>query len=468
MIDVMGKKLVNQGLIALSLLCLASVPVLASGSECGATATGRLTNIQSRAELKHYVQCAVQHVEAVGWEQAIRDFETESRWRDGPIYLFGTDTAGVAIFNAGGATRPGDQRLHAQDADGKLHIQRMLYTVRVFGGGFTTYRFHNPDTETLDLKITYAHPVSKPYLGRNAWLGAGYYPMDVPGACRPAQVRASLVYSLADAERFVRCAEIYFNQHGLRALYDFRHDPRWHSGPTYLFLLDRETLVQVMSGGAPQLDGIYLGAQEDSTGYRYVEEGARDVALFGEGVAYYEFRNPVTGAVEPKTTYGRLIEFGGFQYILGTGIYVPTRSVCRTLPGAGAVDTKSELEIFVRCAADLVAERGAEAFDLLLRHPTWTEAAIYTFVLDQECRSLAYPLDYRADEEEDCKLADAEGVLIHQNILDIVNSDAGEGYTSYLWLNPATGEVERKTSYVVGVELDGQTVAVGTGLYNLE
>ena len=55
-----------------------------------------------------------------------------------------------------------------------------------------------------------------------------------------------------------------------------------------------------------------------------------------------------------------------------------------------------------------------------------------------------------------------------QNIKDIANSEAGKGYTSYIWQNPATDKEERKTSYVVGVELDGETVAVGAGLYGLE
>ena len=462
------KKLVKQGLIALSLLLLASVPVFAAGHECSTTSIGRLTDIQSRSAIKHYVQCAVQHVEAVGWKQAIQDFETEPQWRDGPMYLFGTDTEGVAIFNVSGSTSPGDQRLQAQDADGKLHVQRMLYTVQVFGGGFTTYRFRNPQTESLDLKVTYAHPVSKPYLGRDAWLGAGYYPVDVPGACHPERVRASLVHSLEDAESFVRCAEIYLKEHGLRALYDFRHDPRWHSGPTYLFLLDYETLIQVMNSTDPTRDGQYLGDLEDSTGYRFVEEEARTLPLFGEQVMYYEFPNPATGAVEPKISYIRLMEFGGHEYILGAGIYVPTRSVCRDMPTASEVDTKPELEIFVRCAADLVAERGAEAFDLLLQHPAWIDGAIYAVVMDQKCQDLVYPWDYRADYVDCEDSTDAEGTFHSQNIVDIATSDEGAGYTSYLWLNPATGKEERKTSYVVGVELEGEIVAVIAGLYNLK
>ena len=462
------KKLCWQSLIALTLLLVASVPALASDHDCTVTSIGRLAEIQSRSDIRHFVQCAVKHVEAVGWEQAIQNFETDPLWRDGPMYLFGMYTDGINIFNASGATPPGEDRSDAQDADGRFHVRRMLYTVRVFGGGFTSYRFRNPETEDLDLKVSYTHAVSVPYLGRDAWLASGYYPLDVPGSCHASRVRASLVYTLEDAEKFVRCAELHIEEHGLRALYDLANEPRWNSSPTYLFLLVQESLIQIMSGANPQLNGLSLAAQEDSTGYRYVEEGAKSMALFGERVTYYEFLNPVTGVVEPKSTYARLIEFGGFQYILGTGIYSPSRLACRAVPSARDVDTKAELELFVRCAADLVAERGSAAFDLLLNHRTWREGSTYVFVNGQDCQNLVYPLDYRAEGESRCDMADSEGTLMNQDIHDIANSEEGEGYSSYLWINPATGEVERKTSYVISVEIDGEMAAVGTGLYNLE
>jgi len=210
-----------------------------------------------------------------------------------------------------------------------------------------------------------------------------------------------------------------------------------------------------------------MGDMTDSTGYPYVAEGVHDATVFGDALAYYEFPNPVTGQVEPKTAYARLITFGGFQYILGTGIYNPARPACRTMPEARDVDTKPELELYVRCAADLVAAQGAGAFDLLLQHRTWIGGSTYTFVIDQECRDVVYPLEYRSDEE-DCDLTDAEGTQWNRNILAIANSDAREGYTSYLWLNPVSDQVEKKTTYVVGVDLEGERVAVGAGLYGLE
>ena len=461
------KKLAILVFIVISTWPFSSTSVFASGYECGFPYVGRLADLNSRSDLKHFVRCAVHHVEDVGWEQAIVDFETQPKWQDGPIYLFGTDTDGVTIFNVSGSTSPGEQRREATDADGRQHVARMLYLVRVFGGGFTTYRFHNPDTEDLELKVSYVHPVGKTYLDRNAYLGAGFYPLAAPGSCHPAQVRASLVYTLQDAENFVNCAEIYLDQNGLRALHELQNDARWNSGPTYLFLIDLETHIQIMSGALPALNGTDLSDLEDSTGYRFVEAGLRDAELYGEGVSYYEFPNPTTGQVDPKMTYGRVVEIGGFSYVLGTGLYLPSRAACRDIPEAREVDTKAELELFVRCAADMVAARGTESFELLLKHRSWIEDSTYIFVTDQKCQYLVFPLDYYADDFS-CSLVDSEGTQMLQDILDITNSEVGEGYTSYLWLNPDTKELERKTTYVIAVELDGELVSVGAGLYNLE
>lgn len=455
-------------LVTLAFWLVMEAPVLASGLGCEGPVFGRLAEMQSRAHVKRFVQCAIWHVDEVGWDQALQDFETDPRWHDGPMYLFALDTDGVIIFNVSGSSLPGQDRLHATDADGKPHIARFLYTTRTFGEGFTTFRFRNPETENLDLKVAYLRPMNQSYQGRTAIMGAGYYPLDAPGSCHPEYVRASLVYSLEDVERFVRCAEHYLRDNGLRALHDFRHDPRWRSGPTYLFMHDREALVTVLHVANPQLEGMYRGDLTDSTGFRFVQELADNARLFGEGVTYYERRNPVTDAIEPKAAYVRNIRIDGFDYFLGSGVYMPARPECRNMPPAYQVDTKPELELYVRCAADLIAARGTAAFDLFLHHRTWIGGAAYIFANDAECHSLVYPLEYRREEEDRCNLSDAQGTLMNQDIRRIATSEQGEGYTTYVWLNPATGEEETKTTFVMGVELDGEIISVGAGLYGLD
>ena len=453
---------------AIVLLMLMAVPSLAAGRDydCEAVSIGRLGALQTRAALVNFVRCAEQHVADVGWMQAEADFHNDARWKDGAMYLFAIDTDGYLIFNASGQSAPGDENDSPDrvDEDGKMHRRRMVYTAGTFGSGFVTYRFGNPVTGESSPKVSYVVAVREPHGERSAILGAGFYPEAAPGTCSPARVRASLVYTQADVEQFVRCAELELKQRGLVALHDLGSDARWTSGPIYIFLLDRASLYAIVH---PTLEGQNLGDLVDSTGFKFVEEMADITEHYGEGYTYYEFTNPATGATEPKISYVRNVKIDGFDYILGTGLYVAADKACLDMPTARDVDTRAELELFVSCAADMVATLGTNAFDLLLNHPTWIEGSTYIFVNDQQCRSVVYPLDYRADAD-DCSDVDADGTLLQQNIKDIANSEEGKGYTGYIWQNPATGKEERKTSYVVGVELDGELVAVGAGLYGLE
>ena len=451
-------------LAAAALLLWVAGPAAASEVDYCSQIPDPITSIQSRTQLRNFVRCAERHLSTVGWDQALEDFASDTRWYDGSMYLFGLNMDGITLFNIGGLGQPGEDNADMVDADGKPFLQRMIYTVETFGEGYTSYRVRRPETTEPTLKLSYVYPVDIDHEGDRAFIGAGYFPIDAPGTCSPEEVRASLVHSLTDLERFVRCAELHIEHNGLRALFDLKNDPRWKSGPTYLFLIDRDELINIMHGVNPSLEGAYVGDLEDSTGYRYIEEFAHHAEFHGGGISYYEFTNPATGMVEPKISHVKNVEISGFNYILGAGIYVPSDPACLNMPAAQHVDTTAELETFVHCAADLIAARGEEAFDLLLHHPSWNYGSTYIFVTDQACRSLVYPLAYRADEDS-CDATDVHGVEVDRMIRDIANGEAGMGYLSYTWLNPATDTEEDKTSYVVGVELAGETVAVGAGIY---
>ena len=247
------KRLGQSIVAAIALLMLMVVPSLAAGRDydCETVSIGRLGALQTRAALAHFVRCAEQHVSDVGWAQAEADFHNDPKWKDGAIYLFAIDTDGYLIFSAGGLSVPGDANDGPDrvDVDGKLFRQRFMYTAGTFGSGFVTYRFADPATGEILPKVSYVRSVRKPYGERSAILGAGFHPNVAPGACSPSRVRASLVYTYADIEQFVRCAELELKQRGLAALHDLRSDVRWNSGPVYIFLGARGQGSMVLHGG---------------------------------------------------------------------------------------------------------------------------------------------------------------------------------------------------------------------------
>ena len=309
------------------------------------------------------------------------------------------------------------------------------------------------------------------YQGEAAYLGAARYPTDTHGTCSPDTVRASLVYTERDVERFVTCAAHHLQQNGLQALHDFEHDPRWNAGPTYLFLIDQQTLYMVANAGQPQLVGTDTTELTDPGGVKLIQEMQRILGSHDDGYVYYSFRNPVTNEEGYKGSYVQRLIIDGRTYILGAGLYIPAAE-CRALPLARDIDTRDELQQFVRCAAQLVDERGELAWDLFLNHPQWIGGAVYIFVLDDLCRQLVYPLDYEREESDEprCDATDANGFPASREIHATTRSEVGQGWVDYVWLNPASNEVEGKHAFVVwgalnGDRITGDHVSIGAGLY---
>ncbi|MCY4023198.1 MAG: cache domain-containing protein [Anaerolineaceae bacterium] len=447
--------------LALLSLTLLTAPVAAQ-TPCDDHA-GRLADIHTREQLKAYVHCAAEHIEAVGHEQAFQDF-SGGAWHDGPMALFAATIDGEHLFAYGVDIPPGSDLSEWRDSEGTPIVQQQARIARDFGAGFVYYRIENIASGLEEPKESYVLRLD--YQGVPAFIGAGLHAQDTRATCSPEVVRASLVYSERDVEAFVTCAAHYLQQNGLQALHDFNSDPRWIAGPTYLILLDMESLVAVVAAGQPHLVGVDGSEFRDMDDVQFAREKQRILATHDDGYVYYRFRNPASGEVEPKATYLRRVLIDGHAYILGAGLYVPAAG-CRSLPLAREIVTRDELQLFVRCAARLVEERGELAWDLFLNHPQWIGGATYIFVLDELCRQLVYPLDYeRAEGDEPrCDLRDAEGTPLNQNVLDTVRSEAGEGWVEYVWLNPANDKVEAKHAFVVGETLDGEHVSIGAGLY---
>ncbi len=451
--------------VLILLLFLSAVPAMAQ-TPCDSQA-GRLADLYSREQLKRFVDCAAAHIEAVGLEQATLDFEG-SAWYDEPVYLFAGGEGGQLsriFFITGSGLPAGTDMAGLEDSDGFAITAEMERIATDFGEGYVYYRFQNRVTGEEEPKVTFVKGIELD--GEPAVIGAGYYPTDTHDTCSPEVVRASLVYTERDLERFVTCAAHHLRQNGLQALHDFSSDPRWVSGPTYLFFHDLETTVSLASGGQPQLVGTVRDAAAYPAGrVPVIPEMQRILASHDDGFVYYTFRNPASDEEGRKIAYVRRVLLDGRAYLLASGLYLPADE-CRALPLARDINTRVELERYVRCGAQLIAERGEQSFDLLLNHPQWIGGATYVFVTDELCLQVVYPLGYRRAESDEsrCDLEDEEGNLVNQDILDASRSEAGEGWVRYLWFNPASETVEAKHSFVIGGTLDGAHISIGAGLY---
>lgn len=299
-------------LAALLLLASAAAPAAAQ-TPCDASGEP-LDAIQTRHQLKRFVRCALAHVDAAGWEQAVEDFQTDRAWMDGSMYLFAGDISGTAVrFVAGSDVAPGTDLSGQRDSNGHHYVRDIARVARDYGSGYVYYGNRNRNSGVEEPKVSYVTAIAVD--GERLYFGAGAYPLDAPGACPADRVRAALVAAEEDVERFVTCAAEHLRRQGLAALAEFETEPRWRSGPTYLFLLDLETLVTISNAGDPGLRGKYRG---DTVHVREMQRILRD---YGEGYVYYQRRNPASGAIEPKASFVRRVSIDGRAYILGAGLY---------------------------------------------------------------------------------------------------------------------------------------------------
>ena len=384
------------------------------------------------------------------------------------MYLFaGAD--GAIFFIVGSGLPAGTDMTGVQDSDGVRIIREMERIATNFGEGYVYYRYENRVSGLEAPEVAFVKQMERD--GAAALIGANYQPTATHGTCSPATVRATLVYNERDVERFVGCAAHHLQQNGLQAMHDFNSDSRWKAGPTYLFLIDQQTLYTVANAGQPQLVGTDTTVLTDPDGVKLIQEMQRVLNSHDDGTIYYSFRNPVTNEEGYKGSYVRRLLIDGRAYILGAGLYIPAAE-CRALPLARDIDTHDELQQFVRCAAQLVEERGELAWDLFLNHPQWIGGAVYVFVLDDLCRQLVYPLDYEREESDEarCDFTDANGFPVNAEINATTRSQVGEGWVDYVWLNPASNEVEAKHAFVVrgalnGDRITGDHISIGAGLY---
>ena len=305
--------------------------------------------------------------------------------------------------------------------------------------------------------------------------------------------RASLKVFVNEAIRhFEQLVETYdFNAvHLVRAVFRDPNGP-WISGPVYLFVADAIGYT-VFHGAFPdKYEFRITGTERDAvTGELILPQVLAAAGQEGGGFVEYHFDNPdddSDSAEIPKVVYVRQQSFtfprlaGGasFTYIFGSGFYPGTgtgsgtkmtRSCADRGIAAGAVQTLEDIQPFVECAAEYLAEHGAEeARRAFNEDERWKHGPTYVFVdgiaeSGEEAFSYVFPPDPAREGMPWGESIDGFGndyyYELHR-ILSIVDS----GWIYYAFTNPATEKWQPKSSYVIEVDWNGERAAIGAGLY---
>ena len=213
-----------------------------------------------------------------------------------------------------------------------------------------------------------------------------------PLSCADRSITASAVHTPENVQAFVQCAYEFVQEVGFaEARQAFHEDPRWRSGPTYVFVQETAQMHEMarvfVFPPDPSREGSPWGLLVDVFGNKYLGELYRVMSVVDEGWLYYAFRNPATDRDEPKASYVKSIDWEENPAAIGAEIYrrdLPGTCWSEEVNAMGLEDDPSNgrLQEFVRCAAMELESQGYFAVRSLSSDPRWRNGSIYLFGLD--------------------------------------------------------------------------------------
>ncbi|MDE0625597.1 MAG: hypothetical protein OXH99_04300 [Bryobacterales bacterium] len=291
--------------------------------------------------------------------------------------------------------------------------------------------------------------------------------------CAEHRISARAVQTASDVQAFVHCAAAYLETHGQEeARRAFHEDARWRHGPTYVFVDEigkaADQPLTIVFPPDPTLEGTFVTAVADSLGGDLADETNRLMSLVDSGWLYYSFRNPQTGRNEPKASFVIEVEWDSRRAVIGAGVYSPE------IPGAcsaeevnatalAAAPSEASLHQFVRCAAQLVEEKGFSAKGELESSPRWRRGASYVFAMDlsgnQVLSGSPVRVNGRALHEWGGK-SDPTDQFGGRNMVS-VGDTFGEAVIYYMGRDPRTGRDQAKVAVLKRAVAHGVPLIVG-------
>ena len=227
----------------------------------------------------------------------------------------------------------------------------------------------------------------------------------------------------------------------------------WYHGDRYIFVNNLQGEI-VVDPNRPEFEGTNQLRLRDPDGKPVIALMIEEVTKNdNEGWVHYLW--PKYALSEPfwKSSFVvRVTDPFGKDYIVGSGLYGLKNQ------SAFVVDTVHE-------AANLVAERGANAYDDF-RDPAgpYLYGNTYVFVIDARGRVLCNPAapsfegrnlyDYQ-DEDGRYPIREMQSATAHQPT----------AWVEYKWPTPDMPQPRTKFTFVKKVDHEGETLYVGSGLY---
>jgi signal transduction histidine kinase len=271
------------------------------------------------------------------------------------------------------------------------------------------------------------------------------------------QVFADTEHSASELISFVREAANLIEKEGEAAFPKFR-DPggEWFEGDSYVFVWGLDGIRHVFppdTTGEGENMRELKDINDKPIGQWFI---ARASSANGEGWIHYQWPRP--GEIFPvwKSTYvRRAISPAGNTYLVGSGRYnMP-------LDRAFVVDIVEE-------AARMLNELGRAGF-ARLRDDSDKFIFMDTYVFVVALNGIEYvnPAFPNLEGRNLLDYKDAAGNFLVQEMIDKTEG-AANAWVEYFWPRPGSGEAVKKLAYVRRSDVDGETMVIGAGLYEVK
>lgn len=127
--------------------------------------------------------------------------------------------------------------------------------------------------------------------------------------------------------------------------------------------------------------------------------------------------------------------------------------------------TVEEAQAMSEAAADLVNEKGTEAFEVFAdKEGDFQNKDLYVFCMDLEGEMLSHAVKPELVGQNLIDF-DTYGDKLFENMIEVAKSEEGRGWVEYQWPYPGTEDLKAKQSYVIKNEKD---FFCGVGAYTAD
>ena len=370
------------------------------------------------AYTKAYVEEAIRRYDSEGRQETLDYYNTMDSV-DGELYLFVID-ANSKLF----VVHPTVPAYIGEDIRGEIGTD---ITGKNFGfevstadenGKWVDYVYLNPAND-------FAHERKLSWVIRHEHLifGSGWYQRDIS---------SDSVAAASYTRSIVEQAIVRYDSDGLHETVDYYNTPESMDGQWYVFITDDSDVL--IAHANPDLVGVHLNdVISPSDGY---PAGAQVAAAAVEGGAWtsYTYVNPATGNVETKHSW--VIRHDG--RVFGSGWYEegPSRS-----------DSEAYTQALVERAMNLYDDLGIEGTLDYYNSSESVDGQWYVVIIDEDDFIIGhYDDDVRGAYGLGPLGTDVTGYEFGK---DFTTADEDGKWVSYVYNNPATGELGSKHSWVV-------------------